>query len=89
VPILCDPSTWPCYPLLAIRRINGGEPANATLLARDGQPRNVILVPCDQVRIAIAEGRDPLTCFDGQDFMSCGDVAIDWEVNPDQGSCCA
>jgi hypothetical protein len=84
--LLCDPETWPCYPLLAIRHKDNGR--SATLLHIDGQPRHVIHASCSDVRSALNRDEDPTTIFSGSAEFTCADVEIDWQVDPDQSGCC-
>ena len=71
---MCEPDTWPHYPLLAIRRKTKSE--QGTLLHTSGQPRNVIFATCSEVQMAIDAGVDPLTHFPGSDDLT---------VNPPPG----
>jgi len=76
---MCDPKTWPGWPLLAIRRKDTG--AKGTLMDVGGQPRNVIHETCAKVRAMIDRGGDPLTELNGSDELTCENVADDWEVD--------
>lgn len=84
-PQLCEPSTWPCSPLLAIRHKH--DDRSATLLHTVGQPRYVIHALCRDVRAMLDQGQDPTAMFPGSAESSCADVAIEWEVDPDQSGC--
>lgn len=84
--VMCDPQTWPCHPLLALRRKSDG--ASGTLIHTQGQPRHVVHAPCQKVRRLMDNGDDPLTALPGSSEMTCADVSLDWNVDPDQDGCC-
>ncbi|WP_157886607.1 hypothetical protein [Acetobacter ascendens] len=84
--ILCDPSTWPCRPLLSIVNKKSGE--KGVLLETQGQPRTVIHASCSTVLECLEKNQDPAALLNGSSEMTCNDVEIDWDVDPDQSDCC-
>lgn len=86
---LCDPKTWPCYPLLSVKRKIGGQ--RGTLIHRSGQPRDVIFEPCGVVRAALDGGNtleSIMSSYNGSSEMTCQDVEISWVVDEVQEDCC-
>jgi hypothetical protein len=84
---VCKPDTWPCPPLLALRRKQTEAPGTA--ISEDGKPPlSVVHADCATVRADLDAGRDPRKIHPGAGVMHCSEILWDWEVDPQQANCC-